>query len=146
MVIPSSPGPLSDVFEHLRDYVEKSRPTRRYNCIAWAAGRSDDWWWPQGLRGYWPLEKGPEPNLETFEAAFRTLEYEPCTDGKLEYGIEKVAIYAIGGVVKHMALQMANGWWASKLGGAEDIEHQTAQELQGSQYGMVVRFMARARS
>ena len=144
----TSVGPTTstDVFEHLKNHVITSQSTPIYNCIAWAAGRNDRWWWPQGPRGYWPQEKGDEANLKTFENAFQTLGYEVCTNGQLEAGLEKVAIYAKGNEVTHMARQMANGWWASKLGRAQDIEHQTAQELQGSQYGMIVRFMARVRS
>jgi hypothetical protein len=40
---------LSMVFPHLAvdGYVETSPATRRYNCIAWAAGHTEAWWCPR---------------------------------------------------------------------------------------------------
>ena len=43
----------------------------------------------------------------------------------------------------HAARQLADGWWTSKLGPAEDIRHRTPQALAGDQYGQVVAFMKR---
>ena len=34
-----------------------------------------------------------ESDVAAFVAAFSTLGYEPCTDGTLEDGFEKIAIY-----------------------------------------------------
>lgn len=137
---------IAGVFEHLQSYFVTSNSTASYNCIAWAAGYSDRWWWPQGIQGYWPQEKVPEPHIAIFQNVFRTLGYETCSDGILEEGLEKVAIYAKGELVQHMARQLTNGWWTSKLGQAEDIEHKTAEELQGREYGSIVSYMSRIRS
>jgi hypothetical protein len=40
--------PLEDVFPGLQGtaYRVTSPADRGYNCIAWAAGVTDDWWWP----------------------------------------------------------------------------------------------------
>ena len=72
------------------------------------------------------------------------MEYEPCDDGALEDGFEKVAIYALSFTVTHMARQLASGRWTSKLGELEDIEHETPAELEGDIYGIVVQYMRRA--
>ncbi len=76
--------------------------------------------------------------------AFGALGYEPCADGLLEDGFEKVAIYQSPSGVQHMARQLQTGWWTSKLGQLEDIEHETPAELEGDIYGVVVQYMRRA--
>ena len=83
--------------------------------------------------------------MQAFQAAFRTLGYEACSDGSLEDGVEKVAIYLKNDKVKHMARQIASGRWTSKLGRGEDIEHATLAELEGKRYGLVTDFMGRKR-
>lgn len=132
------------MFENLKTYCVTSPPDQVYNCIAWAAGRKDNWWWPH-RRAYWPLASRGNDTVQSFEDAFRTLGYEPCTNGDMEEGVEKVAIYAKAGRVRHMARQELDGRWTSKLGGAEDIEHESPAELEGTLYGTVVQFMSRTR-
>ena len=85
-----------------------------------------------------------ETSVTAFIAAFGSLNYEPCPDGALENGYEKVAIYQSPPGVQHMTRQLPNGRWTSKLGRGEDIEHATTTELEGSLYGMVVQYMRRA--
>ena len=144
MATSSLPDSVFGLFEQLENFCVTSERTAAYNCIAWAAGREDDWWWPHG-RGYWPLEKRGTEDVPAFEDAFRTLGYEPCTNGDLEQDVEKVAIYVKDNKVTHMARQVADGWWISKLGRAEDIKHESTSELEGKEYGNVVRYMSRQR-
>ena len=71
---------------------------------------------------------------------FRGVGYEPCNDGSLETGNEKIAIYAMNSEPTHAARQLPNGQWTSKLGQYEDIVHSTPEELQGDNkysYGRV---------
>ena len=82
--------------------------------------------------------------MSAFVKAFGTLGYEPCTDGVLEDGFEKVAIYQSPSGIQHMARQLHTGRWTSKLGQLEDIEHETPAELEGDIYGIVVQYMRRA--
>ena len=83
--------------------------------------------------------------VSAFSAAFRSIGYEPCADGSIEEGIEKVAIYRLPtGQVRHMARQLSTGLWTSKIGGLEDIEHATPAELEGIEYGIVVQYLRRA--
>ena len=130
--------------ENLKNYYITSPSDPVYNCIAWAAGRMDKWWWPHRL-AYWPLSKRGDESVQSFEDAFRTLGYHPCPNGELEIGVEKVAIYAKFGKVKHMARQEPIGWWTSKLGKENDILHPTLAELEGTLYGKVVGYMQRIR-
>lgn len=42
---------LTSQFPSLADlgFSKTSPATSSYNCIAWAAGRTDEWWWPTPL-------------------------------------------------------------------------------------------------
>ena len=54
-----------------------------YNCIAWAAGDSSRWWWPdEFFQYYWPEAAPRHSTLEAFVAAFRTLGFEVCEDSQ----------------------------------------------------------------
>lgn len=115
----------------------------RYNCIAWAAGVDNQWWWPQEGT-FWPVGVPREETISAFLAAFATLGYEECHDGTLEEGYEKVALFAPGDLVpKHMARQLSDGEWTSKMGSSEDIVHINAEDVNGLYYGTPVRFMRR---
>ena len=57
-------------------------------------------------------------------------------------GFEKVAIYGFGFFYTHAARQLPNGKWSSKLGKAEDIEHDSPDDVAGGVYGEVVLFMS----
>jgi hypothetical protein len=118
---------------------------RRYNCIAWAAGDTKNWWEPSRLRGsYWPSEVDKEYSLESFVGAFVTQGYAACESERFEMGVEKIAIYVDGrGIPSHAARQIESGWWTSKLGEMEDIEHKTLAALEGRAYGTVARIMKR---
>jgi hypothetical protein len=118
-----------------------------YNCAAWAAAESHRWWDPSPVDGYyWPTRSGPSESLGTLLAAFATLGYGPCSDGRLEPGYEKLALYADEhGCPTHVARQLAFGAWTSKLGASEDIEHKAAEALEGDLHGRVVQYLRRQR-
>ena len=127
-----------------KGYKPTSIATPDYNCIAWAAGKTDEWWWP-GLPA-WPKNAPGEIEIKSFQRAFEDLGYSPCEDALLEPGIEKVAVYAIGDEPTHMARQLENGKWTSKLGPLLDIDHETPDCLNGGGYGKPVLYMKRNRS
>ncbi|HJZ94380.1 MAG TPA: hypothetical protein VKE40_26185 [Gemmataceae bacterium] len=119
-----------------------SPATTDYNCIAWAAGDTAHWWEPGR---FWPLSVGrDEFGVGALETAFRHLGFEPCESEAPEPGFEKVALYAESALhYTHAARQLATGLWTSKLGGAEDIEHDSPDDVAGGVYGEVVQFMKR---
>jgi hypothetical protein len=82
-------------------------------------------------------------SLDAFVPAFATLGYERCSDGILEDGFEKIAIYQSSDGVQHASRQLNTGYWTSKLGRLEDIEHSSPAELEGSDYGAVVQYIRR---
>jgi hypothetical protein len=127
-------------------FVETSSATAKYNCIAWAAGRTDDWWWPDPLGNYpWPEGVPRTVSIEAFCQAFETLGYMRCEHGDFEPGFEKVAIYSLNGLPTHAARQLPGGQWTSKLGKEIDITH-ALTGLEGPIYGQVVGYLKRPRT
>jgi hypothetical protein len=113
-----------------------------YNCIAWAAGDDEGWWWPD-RDAYWPPGIPREDNIDTFIAAFQTLGYVLCRDGIYQEGFIKIAIFAdADSIPTHAARQLSNGIWTSKCGELEDIEHDlNALGGPDPSYGNIVSFM-----
>jgi hypothetical protein len=138
---------LEDLFPGLRgtSYQITGPPDPVYNCIAWAAGATDIWWWPIGdpQRVYWPAGVPREETLEAVQAAFATQGYAVCAHAEPEAGYEKVALFANAvGFPTHAARQLSGGRWTSKLGQLEQIEH-ALRDLEGTEYGSVVLVMKR---
>jgi hypothetical protein len=127
------PGLASTPFEITSPFDEN------YNCIAWAAGVQDVWWWPDR---FWPKSTPKAETRLAFEKAFRTLGYEPCSGPELEPDYEKVCLYQKFGRPTHAARQLPDGRWTSKLGLSNDISHQL-EGLAGNQYGKPALFMRR---
>jgi hypothetical protein len=129
-------------------FTQTSPRDTRYNCISWAIGprESRSVWWPvPPLDGKWPAGVTRNDSIASFEAAFATEGYQSCSDGTLESGYEKIALYAFNGHIKHAARQLPSGQWTSKLGKEADITHDI-DALNGSNaygYGSVVSFMRR---
>jgi hypothetical protein len=126
-----------------------------YQCIAWAACRTDSAWWPwDHPRYYWPpgFQKFPplspvpvQSFVEVFEKKFG---YRKCSSPAFEFGYQKVAIYANSLGVTHMARQHFLGrGWLSKLGDLEDIVHSSPLDLTNdivpTGYGSVAQVMKR---
>jgi hypothetical protein len=127
-------------------YTVTSPPTDEYNCVAWAADVTNDWWWPiahQGRRIYWPPGVASEETITALRDAFATLGYILCADERLEAGLEKIALFVDAqGLPTHAARQLSNGRWTSKLGQGDDIEHELLA-LEGEIYGTVALVMKR---
>jgi hypothetical protein len=136
---------LEDAFPglHGRPYEITSRKDERYNCVAWAAGDDQNWWWPdENEEDRWPDGVARSETVEAFRDAFATLGYAACDNDQAEVGYEKVAVFALAGAPKHATRQLPTGRWTSKLGLVEDIEHDL-HDLAGSSYGLVVLIMKR---
>ena len=134
---------LRDLFPNLTDdnHEITSPRTIDYNCVAWAAQNKKRWWQP-GV--YWPIESTrDEYGIGELVLAFESLGYQGCDDGSLEPGFEKIALYGIGMMYTHVARQLGDGRWTSKLGQLEDITHSSTDALEDSDYGEVVQFMRR---
>ena len=127
------------------NYRITSPPSWDYNCIGWAVGDTDVWWWPIPGR-FWPDGVPREETLDAFVAALATRGFAPCANSDLETTLEKIALYAVGTIPTHAARQLATGWWTSKLGPSIDIEQVDLQTIAGGVYGTAGAFLARQRS
>ena len=131
------------------DYSVKSDPTDEYNCAAFVVGITDDNLWPEpGLEEYsWPPGAKREESLDAFIVGYGHWGFQVCADATLEDGFEKIAIYAEYDVPHHVAVQLADGRWASKLGRGEDIHHPTLEALSSPNwYGEPSLFMRKRRA
>lgn len=127
-------------------YKITSHDTIDYNCVAWAAQDDETWWWPDAQNQfYWPPGIPRQETIEAFHQAYQTLGYEVCESDVLESGFQKIAIYVDSQKTPtHVARQLRDGKWTSKLGSREDIEHNNLQGLTGNPgYGEVACIMKR---
>lgn len=127
------------------DFQNTSDPTCEYNCIAWAIGATDLWWEPFVAPGYfWPNGVDPDYQVQTLVRIFSLREFVECgRDSSLEPGFEKIAIYAEQDEGMHVARQLPNGTWTSKLGMNQDIMHKTAECIAGGDYEALYVVMKR---
>ncbi len=111
-------------------YAVTSGRTRRYNCIAWALGRTDAWVQapPDGL---WPENILDDGSVQAAVALFESAGFARTHIGDvhLESGVDKVAIYGDADGYTHAARQLPNGKWTSKIGELQDIEHESPDDL-----------------
>ena len=118
-------------------YRVTSPPSPEYNCIAWAVGEQDRWWWPDAMGVcFWPSDVPREETLPAFIRAFELAGYSAADNAEFEIGFLKLAIYAQNGEPTHAARQLSNGRWTSKLGANMDVEH-SLDGLAGDLYGTV---------
>lgn len=127
--------------------------TSDYNCIAWAAIKNDEFWWPDAniphIDGItWPFGLPLNETLNNFISLYENLGYMVCSDWKYEDRFQKITIYINPTtlLVTHAARQNFNGIWTSKLGSLYDIEHTGPKSLEGIKYGIVSTFMKRPNS
>lgn len=120
--------------------------TPNYNCCAWALHRKDKWL--QHSKGF--LEEISldidkiDDSVNTYIHIYSFYGFEVCANGVLEDNFEKIVLYEKNGQrFSHVARQLKNGKWTSKLGGLEDIEHLTPYTLNGVVYGQPKVFMKR---
>lgn len=117
-----------------------------YNCFAWALGIDDRWMEPANPDSYWPFKTTSTDPLEAMILACQEKGYEKCDSPDLEAGFTKVAIYMGPGGPRHVAVQLENGIWTSKLGKLEDIQHDTLACLESEDYGKAQIFLRKHRT
>lgn len=131
------------------DYYVTSDPTDEYNCAAFALGITNANWWPEpNLPEYhWPPAAKRDDSLQAFIEGFGQFRFEPCENGEREPGFEKIVVFAEDGEPLHVAVQLEDGRWTSKLGLHEDIVHPTPDALTSpGWYGTPCLFLRRPRA
>jgi hypothetical protein len=115
---------------------------KEYNCISWACSRNDVRFWPNLSEFIWPSNLPNIEHIDSFVKLFKSIGYDICNNGNLEYKFEKICIYEKNACPKHAARQLTNGWWTSKLGPLNIVEH-TIDALDGGVYGEITTYMSR---
>ena len=124
-------------------YEITGEPSREYNCTAWALGiSSQDWDW-DNPEGYWPPSLPRNRWVGTMIRLFANEGFSICDGDDNEPGYEKIAIYAFVGQFTHVARQLEDGRWTSKLGYREIIAHPSPASLARGIYGDVHCIMRR---
>ena len=144
MALPSWTDVLIGAFPNLASegFEIVDEPSPRYNCIAYAAGDTSRWWWPDRIN-YWPPWATLTTEMESLQEVFAGKGYEQCEDSATETGYQKVALYEAHSKMQHAAVQMPDGRWRSKMGQGPLIEHRTPEALSGGIYGEPTVFMRR---
>lgn len=121
-----------------------SPATQEYNCIAWAMGETHRWWEASNLDGYyWPDNIRDDGSVKSIVSLFRLEGYRRCKDAELEDGYEKVSIWGKNKEFTHVARQLPDGTWTSKIGQLADMSHPSPECLCGVEYGAVKVVMRR---
>lgn len=129
---------IEETFPRLKEsnYEILKPPTHAYNCIAWAIGTPSEWVWPGNT-------------IEDFDLLTRAFGYQrlETLNYKVEEGVTKIVLY--GKIVDgkadatHMARQMPDGTWTSKLGSLALIQHENPDDLDGNAYGRPIAVYVR---
>jgi hypothetical protein len=97
----------------------------------------------------WPDHLPHDSQPGTYIKFFESHGFEIAVDGDPEVGVEKIALYSMDGEFRHVARQLSNGRWTSKIGEQEDIEHDLPEELENDipkyGYGRVTTYLQRQR-
>jgi hypothetical protein len=73
------------------------------------------------------------------------LGFQRCDSADLEPDVQKIAIFAkTNGEPTHVARQLPNGKWTSKLGDWEDIEHELAGIEGEKMYGSMRQILKKS--
>jgi len=116
----------------------------KYNCIAYAVGDVNHFWYDANVRGYyWPPDEPSADTLDGWLRVFAIHGYRETENDSLEGPYEKIAIYAGPEGPEHVARQKASGAWTSKMGKGRDIDHASLAALEGKAFGKVVKIMKR---
>lgn len=115
-----------------------------YNCMAWSVHDTERWWdWEEDA--FWIEGIARDGKLTTFERLFNKLGFKVCQNGEYQPGYQKIVLFSTDKIhCTHVARQLENGNWTSKLGVSHDVEH-TLTAMEGGIYGDGVVFMKRRR-
>ena len=139
------PRELDNLFPNLAGsgYEITEEASDEYNCIAWALGIFSQKWDCYDPDGYWPPSLPHNHWIGTVMQLFADEGFELCEEDSIEPGYEKIALFAFVGQFTHVARQLADGQWTSKLGNREAITHPSPANLSGGLYGNVHCIMRR---
>ena len=126
------------------DIVTDSEMTPEYNCVGWALHLKRSVIWPDDDQQHqWAPDLPRRPDKDIFCAFFEKMGFSECNDENFEQSREKIAIYSRGNEVLHVARQLRDGRWTSKLGPLADVLHPTALSISDGWFGVLAILMSR---
>lgn len=140
------------LFPGLRNtsWAVKSRRTKGYNCIAWAAREKNRRWDIVPLKGcYWPKAVKRKAGIAYLVAAYAAHGFEACPKQEgciFDHAYDKIVLYERNAEWTHAARLLEGGKWTSKLGNIQDIIHPTPESLICTTYGEPMVYMKRKRN
>jgi hypothetical protein len=138
-----------------------SKKNVHYNCMTWAIAQDtvsnenvteDDVFWMDMMMYFQHAHDLDPLNLDHSAKGYadcleKHYRFTICNNGEFEEGTEKIALYENKDHEwSHIARQLENGNWTSKMGKLEDIEHYSLEVLNGKLYGEPKLFMGRPRN
>lgn len=126
-------------------FLVTSPATAIYNCIAWAMGLNDRWVDPaiNSPGHWWPPIPERDCNPNSLVKAFEYMGFIQCSNGNIETGFDKVALYKREANWTHAARILMDNEYHSKMGGAWNIHHSSGNVFKDSIYGEVYTYMRR---
>jgi hypothetical protein len=99
-------------------------------------------YWPEGVpRDFWIKSVVLALAAKGFSVHQRSFFFR-CREPAYDPNFETIALFQKGGKFKHVAMQIRTGWWKSKLGDYEDIEHPSSAMHKGN-YGKLYAYLRR---
>jgi hypothetical protein len=129
-------------FLTMGNHTPTSAATPNYNCVSHSVHEELVSLWPDD-DNRWPESFPREETIEAFTRFFMALGFEEILSNEdhLESGYWKIAIYGMNEFPLHVARQLSNGRWTSKLGVLVDISHSNLHCLEGGDYGHVIKIL-----
>jgi hypothetical protein len=117
-----------------------SAETPQYNCVAWALDDMENWW--EADEDYlWLDHLHWDNSLSTMQHFFQHFGFDPIDKPNFNNGIEKIALFSENGInCTHVAKQLPNNIWTSKLGVSHDVTH-TLSAMEKGIYGDVAMIL-----
>ena len=103
-----------------------------YNCVAWAASDSTQWWEPGW---FWPIDGADLKSI--MEASG----YCVCSKSDAQQSDVAIVLYRDEGEYTHIAWRLPSGKWTSKFGKWQDIEHDHPEDVAEGIYGEISDYL-----
>lgn len=141
---------LQPAFPNANTFEVVGEPTGRYNCIAAAFDNADKPWWPEPEAGrspyspfYWPKDSQRSNDSDSFDALLIDKAgadvYPWDEEPPYQKGYQKLALFEQDGEPTHLARQLPNGEWLSKIGRNGLVVH-SLENMEHAYYGDVAKF------
>ncbi|MBI4648181.1 MAG: hypothetical protein HY738_16760 [Bacteroidia bacterium] len=119
-----------------------SPKTCKYNCLAWAMNDNTKWWDYEDDY-YWVAGIEKNGKLKTFIKLLECFNYKKTNTASYESGYDKIALFSKDKIeCTHLAKQLKEEIWTSKLGSSYDVLH-TLKGIENGIYGDVKIIMKR---